>query len=455
MRKLLTILFICSSFFAHAQCSYGIAQWINAYYEYKALRTRYILQVPRSLVASSCRDTAFVYYNPIDSSLHWWTGFNDFTWRADQGLGDSAHTFQLGSSLGKTGNPARFYQDREIPLNGQKLKLWDTLNNSVDSNYISFADTTSDFQHNIIPVPFTVGGLTAARQLSEFKPYNYGQIYPTAYRPSGQQAALDFTSGLGPGSSAEPGGAPDNVWGFGYNIKNGTARKDTLDGAVNIAIETNFLNNLDIVQPNFEIHCPRVYAWDGGEIRVSSYYVGKKTSYAIHETNVFDEQYKNIHTGRIWKENFLDNGGELPHTTWYGQGTPGATFDAVLSFIDLNGAEERITSIASGGIYLGAPGTPQGIFANQFNRDGTVRLCASASTDPTSWKNALIGTDSSGAPIDPTARLEVRSDRSGFLPPRLTTVQKLAIASPTEGLQVYDKTLHQMSYYNGTTWVNF
>jgi hypothetical protein len=37
----------------------------------------------------------------------------------------------------------------------------------------------------------------------------------------------------------------------------------------------------------------------------------------------------------------------------------------------------------------------------------------------------------------------------------MTTVQKLAIASPDEGLQVYDLTLHQMSYFNGTTWVNF
>ncbi len=39
--------------------------------------------------------------------------------------------------------------------------------------------------------------------------------------------------------------------------------------------------------------------------------------------------------------------------------------------------------------------------------------------------------------------------------PHYTTAQKLAIASPVEGSQVYDTTLHQMSYYNGTGWVNF
>jgi hypothetical protein len=36
----------------------------------------------------------------------------------------------------------------------------------------------------------------------------------------------------------------------------------------------------------------------------------------------------------------------------------------------------------------------------------------------------------------------------------MTTTQKNAIASPATGLQVYDTTLNQMSYYNGTTWTN-
>jgi hypothetical protein len=38
--------------------------------------------------------------------------------------------------------------------------------------------------------------------------------------------------------------------------------------------------------------------------------------------------------------------------------------------------------------------------------------------------------------------------------PQYTTVQKLAIASPVEGEQVYDITLHMMSYWNGSVWVN-
>ena len=54
-----------------------------------------------------------------------------------------------------------------------------------------------------------------------------------------------------------------------------------------------------------------------------------------------------------------------------------------------------------------------------------------------------------------SAQLQVSSTTKGFLPPRMTTSQKNAISSPSEGLQVYDLTLHQMSYFNGTIWINF
>jgi hypothetical protein len=54
-----------------------------------------------------------------------------------------------------------------------------------------------------------------------------------------------------------------------------------------------------------------------------------------------------------------------------------------------------------------------------------------------------------------SARLQIDSTTQGFLPPRMTTVQKLAIGTPAAGLMVYDTTLNQMSYFNGTIWINF
>ena len=57
--------------------------------------------------------------------------------------------------------------------------------------------------------------------------------------------------------------------------------------------------------------------------------------------------------------------------------------------------------------------------------------------------------------VNASAILQADSTTQGFLPPRMTTAQKLAIATPAAGLMVYDTDLNQMSYYNGTTWVNF
>ncbi len=52
-----------------------------------------------------------------------------------------------------------------------------------------------------------------------------------------------------------------------------------------------------------------------------------------------------------------------------------------------------------------------------------------------------------------SALLELKSTTKGFLPPRMTTVQMNAIASPATGLIIYDTTTNQWMGYNGTSWV--
>lgn len=51
-----------------------------------------------------------------------------------------------------------------------------------------------------------------------------------------------------------------------------------------------------------------------------------------------------------------------------------------------------------------------------------------------------------------SAVLDIRSTTQGFLPPRMTTTQKNAIASPAAGLVVYDSTTNKLCCYNGSTW---
>jgi hypothetical protein len=53
-----------------------------------------------------------------------------------------------------------------------------------------------------------------------------------------------------------------------------------------------------------------------------------------------------------------------------------------------------------------------------------------------------------------SALLDVTSTTQGFLPPRMTTVQRDAISTPATGLTVYNTTLNTNDYYNGTSWVS-
>jgi hypothetical protein len=55
--------------------------------------------------------------------------------------------------------------------------------------------------------------------------------------------------------------------------------------------------------------------------------------------------------------------------------------------------------------------------------------------------------------LSASAKVQIDSTTRGFLPPRMTTTQKNAIASPATGLQIYDSTLNRPCFYDGTTWI--
>jgi hypothetical protein len=52
----------------------------------------------------------------------------------------------------------------------------------------------------------------------------------------------------------------------------------------------------------------------------------------------------------------------------------------------------------------------------------------------------------------PSARLVVNSTTQGFLPPRMTNAEKLAIESPVAGLVVYDTTLNKLCVRTASSW---
>ncbi len=54
-----------------------------------------------------------------------------------------------------------------------------------------------------------------------------------------------------------------------------------------------------------------------------------------------------------------------------------------------------------------------------------------------------------------TAALEIESTTKGFLPPRMTTTQRDAIASPAEGLVVYNTTTRSLDLRVASSWLSF
>ncbi|MEI6679533.1 MAG: FISUMP domain-containing protein [Mariniphaga sp.] len=72
-------------------------------------------------------------------------------------------------------------------------------------------------------------------------------------------------------------------------------------------------------------------------------------------------------------------------------------------------------------------------------------------------QNIGIGINADGSAPAGSAVLDVSLTTKGFLPPRMTYAQKMAIASPVAGLMLYCTncgTAGELQVYNGTTWTN-
>jgi len=63
-----------------------------------------------------------------------------------------------------------------------------------------------------------------------------------------------------------------------------------------------------------------------------------------------------------------------------------------------------------------------------------------------------VGINTDGSAPDNSTMLDVNSTDKGFLPPRMTTSQRNVIASPAEGLIIYNTDEKALNVYNGMAW---
>jgi len=97
--------------------------------------------------------------------------------------------------------------------------------------------------------------------------------------------------------------------------------------------------------------------------------------------------------------------------------------------------------------------------ANNSNGVTASTLYFQNSETPTAVQNVLATfnlwgiSDNVTVPTIPASSMfSLHSTTRGFLAPRMTTAQILAIASPAEGLQVYNTDFKTICFYNGTAW---
>jgi nitrogen fixation protein len=121
--------------------------------------------------------------------------------------------------------------------------------------------------------------------------------------------------------------------------------------------------------------------------------------------------------------------------------------------LDVNGTARVVTSIlvgAGSGTGTVQTGVCRATYFNSYANNFTIFETNNSTGNAKFYQGVSVGTSS-----DPvaSAQVEIVSTTKGFLPPRMTTTQKNAIATPATGLQIYDTTLNRPCFYDGTTWI--
>lgn len=87
---------------------------------------------------------------------------------------------------------------------------------------------------------------------------------------------------------------------------------------------------------------------------------------------------------------------------------------------------------------------------------GLLGATAAGAASYTRFKDLIVsGSQAIGTTAAPNSKsvLELSSTTKGFLPPRMTTVQRDAIGSPATGLVIFNTTTGRNDVYNGSAWV--
>lgn len=169
--------------------------------------------------------------------------------------------------------------------------------------------------------------------------------------------------------------------------------------------------------------------------------------------------------------------GLAPHLLLQAGKTPGSA--GTVAYQRANSAQQTLFVFETGSSsnpdgYVGALGGKTGaVYMLAGNGSGSVgAIGVDSSAGLRVGTSANIASGSVGASFTPagqgyiagpvgigttsphvSAHLDLASTTKGFLPPRMTTTQRDAISSPSEGLTIYNLSTHELQFWNGTAWI--
>jgi hypothetical protein len=129
----------------------------------------------------------------------------------------------------------------------------------------------------------------------------------------------------------------------------------------------------------------------------------------------------------------------------------GSTSATTSLLVQNSSGTAALTVKDDGNIYLGGAAA-QPYFTS--TSEGNNRLGINGFTNfyqPTNFSNSLVVSSTAFSNATTSSIVDIQSTTKGFLPPRMTTTQKNAIATPAAGLMVYDTTLAKLCVYT-TAW---
>lgn len=263
-------------------------------------------------------------------------------------------------------------------------------------------------------------------------------------------------SGLELQSSA---GNPTNIKssiGGGFSFTSGNINIETND--ITSGPGTNTCGSISIKAPFPTGGAVRI----GGGITIDAgaamiFNSGRGTGYTFNNTNGTQASGGNFNVTLGSSAGGFDagTGGGFSVTCGIGQGsTSNVGGDITLTAGATNsstGAQSGSVTIASGN------GTRPGGDINLVVGDGNIagKLFIKRNTLQRAVLDAETGNFKLGTGTnDASAMFEMESTTAGFLPPRMTNAQRIAISSPATGLMVYDTNDGSLEIYNGSQWMH-